>query len=115
MAEYDWLESEEFKKRVRERVAERARTEGVEFESSVPFLLTVYLDNYREENKRGELLKEASRQRGQFDAYASVDALVKEAASQARARGSRTISMGDMQRAQSAKFCMVWPFCGKGK
>lgn len=115
MAEYDWLESEEFKRRVRQRVAERARSEGLEIESSAPFLLTVYLENFLEENKRGELLKEASQRRDESDAFASVDELVKVAAANARARGSKFISTGDMQSAQTARFCMVWPFCGKGK
>jgi hypothetical protein len=115
MAEYDLLESEDFKNRVRQRVTERALNEGLDIESTVPFLLTVYLDRFREENSRGELLKAAAQRRGQVEAFASVDILVKEAATNARARGSKSISMDDMLKAQSAKFCMVWPFCGKGK
>lgn len=115
MAEYDWLESEGFKKSIGQRVIARAKAEGFNVESSVTFLLTVYLDHYREENMRSELLKEESKRREQADALESVDVLVKEAAENARDRKSKTISMADMRKAHKEKYCMVWPFCGKGK
>ena len=115
MADYDWLESEEFKKKIGQRVLARAKTEGYNVENSVTFLLTVYLDHYRDENRRFELLKEKSKRHEQADAFASVDVLMKEAAENARDRKSNTISMADMRKAYEGKFCMVWPFCGKGK
>lgn len=115
MADYDWLESEEFKKSIGQRVLTRAKTKGFNVESSVAFLLTVYLDHYRDENRRSELLKEESRRREQADALASVDVLMNEAAENAKDRKSNTISMADMRKAHKEKFCMVWPFCGKGK
>ena len=115
MAKYDWLESEEFKKSIGQRVIARAKTEGFNVESSVTFLLTVYLDHYKDENMRSELLKDESMQREQADALASVDVLMREAAENARDRKSDTISMADMRKAYKAKYCMVWPFCAKGR
>ena len=115
MADYDWLESEEFKKSIGQRVIARAKTEGFNVESSVTFLLTVYLDQYRDENRHSESLKEESKRREQADALESVDVLMKEAAENARDRKSKTISMADMRKAHKEKYCMVWPFCGKGK
>ena len=115
MADFDWLESEEFKKSMGQRVIARAKAEGFEVESSVTFLLTVYLDHYRDESRRSELLKEESKRREQADALESVDVLMKEAAENARDRKSKTISMADMRKAHKEKFCMAWPFCGKGK
>ena len=115
MADYDWLESEGFKKSIGQRVIARAKTAGLNVESSVTYLLTVYLDHYRDDNRRYELLKEESKQREQADALESVDVLMKEAAENARDRKSKTISMVDMRKAHKEKFCMVWPFCGKGK
>ena len=115
MADYDWLESEEFKKSIGQRVLARAKTEGFNVESSVAFLLTVYLDHYKDENRGSEILKEGSRRREQADALSSVDVLIKEAAENAKERKSNTISMADMRKAHKEKFCMVWPFCGKGK
>ena len=115
MENYDWLESEEFKKNIEQRVIARAKKEGFNVESSVTFLLTVYLDHYRDENRHSELLKEKSKQREQADALRSVNVLIKEAAENAKDRKSNTISMADMRKAHKDKFCMVWPFCGKGK
>lgn len=115
MADYDWLESEEFKISIGQRVLARAKTIGLNVESSVTFLLIVYLDHYRDENRRLELLKEESKRREQADAFTSVDVLMGEAAENARDRKSNTISMADMRKAHKEKFCMVWPFCGKGK
>ena len=115
MTEYDWLETEEFKKSIGKRVIARAKIEGFNVESSVTYLLTVYLEHYRDENRRSELLKEESKRREQADALESVDFLMKEAAENARDRKSITISMADMRKAHKEKFCMVWPFCGKGK
>ncbi len=115
MVDYDWLESEEFKKNIGQRVLARAQAEGFNVESSVIFLLTVYLDHYRDENRRSEVLKEESVRREQADALASVDVLMKEAAENAKHRKSNTVSMTDMRKAHKEKFCMVWPFCGRGR
>ncbi|MCX6339978.1 MAG: hypothetical protein NTX71_08670 [Candidatus Aureabacteria bacterium] len=112
MPEYDWLSTKEFVQLMWERVKENARNEGLDMESDVPFLLTVYLERYRKKSKQSELVKRTSERRTQSDAFASVDLLVKEAARYARARGSKAIEIEDMQQAHSSKFCMVWPLCG---
>lgn len=115
MAEYDWLDTEEFKNEVRKRVEQVAQEQGLDLDGTVPFYLTsIYLERHKLESASVELIKEASQRRSRSDALRSVDVLVKEAASISKRRGSNTIESKDMSRAYDAKFCMIWPFCGKG-
>ena len=115
MPDMDWLQSEEFKRVVRDRAREVARDERLDISSSAPFIFTVYLDQHADENMSAELIKEARQRRTERDALHSVDVLVKEAALIVRRARRETIEIGDIQEAMRAKFCMVWPFCGKGK
>ena len=116
MAEFDWMRDPAFRSEIEATVSSTAAGAGMkQFQNDVVNKLMQHLTENREVLLEQEMTKTAGLRRSKLEALASVEVLVKEASQYASAEGRTLVRAGDLDKAYAARFCMVWPFCGKGK
>ncbi len=116
MPEYDWMTDPAFRDEVKDAVVGAARRGGMKhYQSAIVDRLMQHLQNNRQVLLEQEQIKTASLRKNKSEALESVSTLVKRA-SEIAANNKRTlVEATDFDQAYKEKFCMVWPFCGKGK
>jgi hypothetical protein len=112
MAEFGWMENEDFRAEVEARVSRIAGLSGMTHYRQA---IVTRLMSHLEEKKGIRLLEESRKashlQRTKSDALNSVQLLVETAAQYAKADNRKLVTEDDLDKAYEAKFCMVWPFC----
>lgn len=116
MAQYDWMKDSEFRTELTKIVSRVSAANGIaQYQKAIVDRLMGHVEERREMLVESELMKEASERRTESDAIESAEILIKEACGYAKSEGRTLLDVRDFERAYEAKFCMVWPFCGKGK
>lgn len=116
MAEFDWLKSAEFKKDVQERVKTDAAKYGMkQYETGISEKIFQYAEKYGSSLIQEEIIKAASVRKTKEDALYSIDVLMENACIIAKRDNRDVVKQSDLDEAYTAKFCMIWPFCGKTK
>ncbi|BCS96648.1 hypothetical protein DSLASN_22800 [Desulfoluna limicola] len=114
MATFDWMTDPSFREEIEMVVKRVARENGMErYQNIIIEKLVGHLDNYQEVLLEQELKKSVFLQRSKQDAIRSIETLIKSASSIAKANNRTLLESSDFDSAYDAKFCMVWPFCGK--
>jgi DNA-binding SARP family transcriptional activator len=112
MAEYDWLTSDEFRERIRQRVSQAAGQAGMQqYHVSIIENLMSKAAEKRQVNESNELRKSLGSRRSIDDALASVEALAKAASEYATAEKRTLLTEADVDKAYVAGFCRWWPLC----
>jgi adenylosuccinate synthase len=106
------FETEDFRKQLENAISSTAAQQGMtEYQTAI----TTYLQSLATVNEpvlmENEMKKAVGARRGIYDALESARALVSEAATYAQSEKRKVIQVVDVQKAYSAKFCKVWPFC----
>lgn len=116
MAEFDWLKSTEFKEDVRKRVETDAAKYGMkQYETGILEKIIQYAEKYGPSLIQEEIIKAAYARKTKEDALYSIDVLMENACMIAKKDKRDVVKQSDLEEAYTAKFCMIWPFCGKTK
>jgi hypothetical protein len=116
MAEFDWMRDPAFRSEIEASVSSAAERAGMKrFQAEVVNQLMQHLAENRELLVEQEMTKTAGLRRSKSEALACVEELVKQASRYASADGRTLVRAADLDEAYEARYCMVWPFCGKGK
>lgn len=114
MANFDWMNDPAFTTEIEARVsAAAARGRMERYELVIVAELGKLLRENAPQLLQEELVKVASVQRSKEDALQSVEVLILEASKIAGLEKRATVTGDDFRKAYAAKFCTVWPFCGK--
>lgn len=112
MANFDWMESEDFRKEIDAKVSRTAAASGMEkYQPLIVDRLMSHLEEKRTLRIVEESRKTAFQQRTKTDALNAVQVLIDEASRIGKSVGRTTVTVEDFDKAYKAKFCMVWPFC----
>jgi len=112
MAEFQWMESDDFRAEIESRVNRTAGSSGMShYQQAIVSQLMSHLNEKKGVRLLEESKKAAHLQRTKLDALNSVQVLIETAAQYAREDRRTTVTKDDLDKAYKVKFCMVWPFC----
>ena len=116
MAQYDWMSDPGFRTELVEIVKRVAGQNGMEqYQTVIIDRLIGHVEENRQILVESELQKTAGVRKSKADATRSAEILIREACKYAKTDKRTLLEARDFDIAYEAKFCMVWPFCGKRK
>jgi hypothetical protein len=111
VAEYDWINTSEFESVIRTRIQERLSEAQLQ---GMPYTFTGRLITLAKENLpvlESRASRGAEPTHTMSDALRSVDIIMTEAISVARAENKTMVTEAELQKAIQARLCRIWPFC----
>ena len=110
MAEYDWIETEDFERAIRSRIQQRLVEADVEgysytFAGKLAKIARENRPTYEDRAKHGAPVFRLDQ------VLTSVDFLIDTSISIARSDKRATVREHDVERAIEMHFCQIWPFC----
>jgi hypothetical protein len=116
MSEYDWMTDPSFREEVKSAVAKAAGRAGMEkYHTAIVDRLMSHLESNRELLLEQEMVKTAGMREKQGGCSFVSRISCQEGIGIAAGANRRVVQTEDFDQAHRDKFCMVWPFCGKGK
>ena len=116
MPEFDWMQEPEFREEITDRLKRAAAAAGMaRYQPEIVDRLMNHMTQYRQLLVEQEMIKTAAARKTKNDALASVEAVIKRASELASFENRTLLETRDFDRAHQERFCMIWPFCGRGK